>query len=709
MPKGSLLHSSKPPFAYILQKSSNHSEKTVINQESEVIFNGWHFSHRDGYLKRQDVTHKLPPRLSKLLSLLTSQAGQLVERNVIIEELWSGKVVNDDALARCIAELRSILGDKSQAPIYIETIPRRGYRFIAELKPEPKGFDKKILALIISGAVILTMAIYWWLQQQPKEDHIDWRHVIAQSVRVTAEAEMEIQPELSSNGRSLSYSIKENEAFVIKVVDLSGAAKFHISATDAHLLSPVLSPKEDRLLAIEYSDNGCEVVLFALPELSKQALSECALPNPSGALEWTKEGDGFVFVKSNNNQLSTSIWLYNLLTNTSKQLTTKSDPDLFDTRPRISPDGQSLSFQRGTGSIQNIYVQALDDPSTVKQITFDKSRKMSHQWSEKSDSLLFDSNVRGDKNLWLVNLNDQQIENLGAKDGQHPMLSDDGKIFAYQEARYQANLWLHDINEGSKKSIVASPKYDNHPAYAPNGQSIAFSTNKHGYSAIWLFDMALQQQRLVLSIEDKSLFSPHWSPSGKKLLISAMSEQGYQCFELTVETGLFKQVKNDETPITSCIYLTEQQILAITKHQGQAAQAITIFEDGTINQHVMDAVSSVRPVDDQTYIYTKSHQKGLFQYSVSKQNSDVLIANYPKTFYKYWDIRNKNLYYIHPVKNDQLWVFDFTDQSHQKVLESVNVAVGGVISVSPDETQIVLSEKGHNQGNIFVTELDSLN
>jgi Tol biopolymer transport system component len=114
-------------------------------------------------------------------------------------------------------------------------------------------------------------------------------------------------------------------------------------------------------------------------------------------------------------------------------------------------------------------------------------------------------------------------------------------------------------------------------------------------------------------------------------------------------------------------------------------------------------------VDDQTYIYALTHQKGLYKYSVESQQSSLLIANYPKSFSTFWEIRNKKLYYIHPEKNKQLWVYDFATQSQQKALESVNVAVGEVMSISPDERHIVLSEQGNNQGNIFVTEFDGIN
>jgi hypothetical protein len=132
---------------------------------------------------------------------------------------------------------------------------------------------------------MLVFISYWWLQPNVEDNNIDWRNIIAHSVRVTAKAEMEIQPELSSNGRSLTYSKKEKDTFVIKVVDLTGKQKFHISAPGSHLLSAVLSPSEDRILAIEYGNKDCKVVLFNLPELSKQELSDCALPNSSSALE----------------------------------------------------------------------------------------------------------------------------------------------------------------------------------------------------------------------------------------------------------------------------------------------------------------------------------------------------------------------------------------------------------------------------------------
>jgi len=61
-----------------------------------------------------------------------------VTRKGLRELLW-GRTVNvdlDDGLHRCIKQIRTVLGDDPRKPIYIETVPRRGYRFIVPVKKE---------------------------------------------------------------------------------------------------------------------------------------------------------------------------------------------------------------------------------------------------------------------------------------------------------------------------------------------------------------------------------------------------------------------------------------------------------------------------------------------------------------------------------------------------------------------------------------------
>lgn len=77
----------------------------------------------------------LSPKVLDLLRLLASRPSQLVTKEDILRELWPGVAVTDNAVTQVVSELRQALGDRSASPSYVQTVPRRGYRFIAPVQP----------------------------------------------------------------------------------------------------------------------------------------------------------------------------------------------------------------------------------------------------------------------------------------------------------------------------------------------------------------------------------------------------------------------------------------------------------------------------------------------------------------------------------------------------------------------------------------------
>jgi DNA-binding winged helix-turn-helix (wHTH) protein/tetratricopeptide (TPR) repeat protein len=75
----------------------------------------------------------LTPKLLDLLFHLLDHAGDLVTKEALLDQLWPGANVTDNALAQAVSELRDALGDEPSDPRYIKTIARRGYRFIGEV------------------------------------------------------------------------------------------------------------------------------------------------------------------------------------------------------------------------------------------------------------------------------------------------------------------------------------------------------------------------------------------------------------------------------------------------------------------------------------------------------------------------------------------------------------------------------------------------
>ncbi|HSL22696.1 MAG TPA: winged helix-turn-helix domain-containing protein [Vicinamibacterales bacterium] len=104
---------------------------------SEVLrFGAFELNTRTCELSKHGHRLPLPPQPARLLSLLASRQGQLVTREEIRAHLWPGTVFVDFDLGlnSCLAHLRTILGDRARTPHYIETLSRRGYRFIARVE-----------------------------------------------------------------------------------------------------------------------------------------------------------------------------------------------------------------------------------------------------------------------------------------------------------------------------------------------------------------------------------------------------------------------------------------------------------------------------------------------------------------------------------------------------------------------------------------------
>ncbi len=105
------------------------------NIESDAIQIGpWTFLAHEFQLQKEDEIVKLEPRVAQLLSCLAANAGQTVRRETLMEEVWPGMIVGDEALSNAVKKLRNAFNDDFQNPRIIDTIPKAGYRLIAEVK-----------------------------------------------------------------------------------------------------------------------------------------------------------------------------------------------------------------------------------------------------------------------------------------------------------------------------------------------------------------------------------------------------------------------------------------------------------------------------------------------------------------------------------------------------------------------------------------------
>jgi DNA-binding winged helix-turn-helix (wHTH) protein/TolB-like protein len=154
----------------------------VDGVRQRLQFGVFEFDPATGELWRSGVAVRLQPQPARVLAALSARAGDIVSRDELRRQIWNdGTFVDfERGLNFCVAQIRSALGDSADSPRFIETLPRRGYRFIAPVRvsrpasvsaPEPDAIDpapvphRRARRWQVAAAVVLVggLAAAWYV------------------------------------------------------------------------------------------------------------------------------------------------------------------------------------------------------------------------------------------------------------------------------------------------------------------------------------------------------------------------------------------------------------------------------------------------------------------------------------------------------------------------------------------------------------------
>lgn len=235
--------------------------------------------HRHSALYRQ-----LEPRLVHLLCYLAANAHRVLTRDELIRELWPHVVVNENSLTRAISELRKHLAiDASSERVYIETIPKKGYRLlppVESVRPASSAVAIPAPAFLPNlnwshkaaiSALCLTLVMVTWLQLSPSPEST-----------ANVPAPTLLADEVVANGQQwLGAKI---------ILSTAEIPEFESGA----MASPVVSHAGDRYAYIQYGERGSTIYLGDLDEMTKPvAVYSCNtyLYN----LAWSPVGNSLLF------------------------------------------------------------------------------------------------------------------------------------------------------------------------------------------------------------------------------------------------------------------------------------------------------------------------------------------------------------------------------------------------------------------------------
>ncbi len=140
--------------------------------EASFVVGEWTVESSRNVIARHGNEVHLEPRVMDLLVCLVRRAGRVVSKDELVAEVWEGRYVTDDVLTVSVYALRKALGDEARQPRYLETIPRRGYRWLVPVKSAPPESTVPVVKSssrprwLAAGAALALLMITAWLAAQ---------------------------------------------------------------------------------------------------------------------------------------------------------------------------------------------------------------------------------------------------------------------------------------------------------------------------------------------------------------------------------------------------------------------------------------------------------------------------------------------------------------------------------------------------------------
>lgn len=484
----------------------------------------------------------LTPKVFHLLKLLVENHGHVVEKDLLINEIWANSFVEDGNLAVSAAMLRKSLSDDAAHPIFIETIPRRGYRFIADVKrvadpittarpegnvPETTGLKSHYLLVAVPIVSVFLLAVVWFVSDGSSETPA--APLLRESYR---------SQKLITSRTTLVAAISPDGKFAAYSDEAAGKQSVWLRQLETAENIQIIPPSDDIYFGFAFSHDG-NWLYFARKRRADPDHSALYRVRTFGGIpvRITDNVEGWISLSPDDSRISYVRCLYtddnycSLLTaeadgSGERELVSYPKPIRISDN-QFSPDGRKIAFGAGhsrNGSSEFGLFEIDLASGLVREVGGTKFFNVkSLKWLTGGNSFLFvaKKNLAGRFAIWIMDngtaearqvTNDSsdygeisinkaadkmiaiQVGNdfsvhFGA-DGRSTMLTPAKDLSFAPDGRilYTANddnIWIMDTNGGNRRQLTNDPSADFSPRAEPLGRHIYFTSNRTGENHVW--------------------------------------------------------------------------------------------------------------------------------------------------------------------------------------------------------------------------------
>lgn len=617
---------------------------------------------------------RLTRKSAQVLLELCAHAGKTLSRTHLLDTVWRGTMPTPEVVTQAIKELRRALGDDTQVPQYIETVPKLGYRLIAstafeEHRPSPTLADVVIPVPSIAGparlptrastrpiwpgrmfvaiAVLCTVAGVLavqagasWIARKP------W--IASEIARVTTSPDLESMPTISPDGTQAAY-LRADQAQSRVELMLRG-----LSASRAHPIGdpeqfddiPQWSPDGREIALIRRTHGDCRII--GIPALGGAArtLGYCergAMP----AFDWTPDGQSLLgndFIRSG--PAATALALQPIGGGPLRIFDYPRAPGDVDRFPRYSPDGSRIAFLRGTAPVSDLYIMDAQAPRILRRLTHLRSSIVGFSWTQDSSALVFSSNHTGVPALFAVDVDSAEPQALGIEPAYLPDMArnSDRGVYVVPDPRLQFHLLPVDGFEPGVP-VAASTTNDHDGALSPAADRIAMISTRSGSEQIWVHDLRNGDAFGLTDLPAVNLSTPIWRPDGAA--IGFIVDDGHEAaaFEIDIDSRKMRRLSRAGMDARFVAYTSSSRIYLVAVVDGSTG----LFGlDEKLNPRLLarDVTFARSTGVDGEFVVNLVGKPGIYRIS-DADDPGVFIAEQPSMASSMpWDLADSRVFYL---------------------------------------------------------------
>jgi len=565
-------------------------------------------------------TQQLEPMMVELLSYFCQKPDQIISKDQLIEQVWLGRIVSDNAVSKLITKLRKAFNDDARQPKFIATFPKKGYKFIAitevivesvtlanvdektpstpqelddekciaieNIQPEladnkaisqqphiaiePKASERFVKAAISLCILFLLCMVIYFLKSKQQ----DTAPVLTHAKALTAAAGNELFPSVSPDGQQLSYMSVQTDGMHLMIKNISDERVIEVSHEQEVGVGPASWSFDGTLLVyLVATPERCQYYIRTINGLKvgeAQLIHNCPAGS-YGKIAFTHDNNRLVFTESEGGSSPYELFEINLLSKKIKRLTQpevflggNSQFDMHPSENKIlisSPDKQQW---------EGFY--SLDLENDNLQLLFKQDAYICCGiWSHDGERVV----LMGEHPAYQLISYDLKGKNLniiysGSRQIHRPARHSNGQDYLFTSGQQNSNVHLFDLIT-NKPEIVAESSMDDRLAtfshhQEPSQKKIAYISLTTGNEEVWLTDLNSSQHIKLSSFNDNRHYVDlQWSPDGQFLMALTLNE----IHLIDIETGQFERLKIPQTEIRAVSFKDDKTLSFSRKRQGK--------------------------------------------------------------------------------------------------------------------------------------------